>query len=100
MGEEMKAISTMLANDEVSVNAYRTFLTATDRLRYFGYVDKKELKKLCRRFNYTDTRSFIKGGIVTAAIIGIIYAIRKSKETKENEEIIEAEEVIEVVETE
>lgn len=97
MDEKLKTISTMLANDEISVKAYETFLTATDRLRYFGYVDKHELKRLCRAFNYTDTRSFIKGGIAAAAIIGLINLARKSKEkTKDHvEEVkeIEAEDI-------
>lgn len=91
MDENMKKVSEMLANDAVSVKAYETFLSATDRLRYFGYVDKRELKKLCKAFNYTDTRSFIKGGIVTAAAIGLYNLYKKSKETKPVEEVIEVE---------
>lgn len=90
MDENMKRVSEMLANDAISVGAYEKFLNATDRLRYFGYVDKKELKKLCRRFNYTDTRSFIKGGIAAAALIGLYNLYLKSKETKP-EEVIEVE---------
>jgi hypothetical protein len=97
MDENMKKVSEMLANDVISVKAYETFLTATDRLRYFGYVDKKELKRLCRRFNYTDGRSFIKGGITVAAIIGLINLYRKTKESKHIEERVEEVEVDENV---
>lgn len=97
MDENMNKIATMLANDVISVKAYETFLTATDRLRYFGYVDKKELKDLCRKFNYTDSRSFIKGGITVAAIIGLISLCRKAKESKLVEEKVEEVEADELV---
>ena len=93
MDENMKRVSEMLVNDGISVRAYETFLNATDRMRYFGYVDKKELKKLCRKFNYTDTRSFIKGGITVAALIGLYNLYLKSKETKP-EEVVEVEEEV------
>lgn len=98
MEEEMTRITTMLTNDVVSVNAYKKFLEATDRLRYFGYVDKKELKRLCRTFNYTDTISFVKGGITAAVIIGLISVIRKSEKAKNDEEVIEVEAEVENIE--
>ena len=91
MDENMKKISEMLANDAVSVKAYETFLNAGDRLRYFGYVDKRELKKLCKAFHYTDARSFVKGGIATAVLIGLYNLYKKTKETKPVEEVIEVE---------
>ena len=91
MNENMKKVSEMLANDAVIVKAYETFLNAGDRPRYFGYVDKQDLKKLCKAFHYTDTRSFVKGGIAAAAIIGLYNLYRKTKETKPAEEVIEVE---------
>jgi hypothetical protein len=97
MDENMNKVATMLANDAISVKAYETFLNATDRLRYFGYVDKKELKQLCRRFNYTDGRSFIKGGITALAIIGLIKLYRKAKESEQIEEQVKEVEVDESV---
>ncbi len=52
--------------------------------RYFGYVDKTHLKHLCRAFNYTDRRSFVKGGLVTAGVIGaIVFVDKKVKERRE-----------------
>lgn len=89
MSEEMKQIAERLAADAISVEAYKKFLEAGDRKRYFGYVDKTTLKSLCRNFNYTDTRSFIKGGICVAAVIWAINHVRKSKETEPIEENIE-----------
>lgn len=89
MDEEMKGVSTMLAENEILVKAYKTFLDATDRVRYYGYVDKKELKKLCRKFNYTDTRSFVKGGITAAVVIGAIKLYRNRKDKKLAEEKVE-----------
>lgn len=89
MNEELKKVAESLAADEISVAAYKTFLDSTDRKRYFGYVDKKMLKSMCREFNYTDTRSFIKGGIVAAVIIWAINYVRKSKEAESTEETIE-----------
>jgi hypothetical protein len=83
MNEELRDVVAKLAADETSVYAYKKFLESTDRLRYFGYVDKRNLKVLCRNFNYTDTRSFVKGGITAAVIIGTISLIRKSKEETE-----------------
>ena len=32
--------------------------------KYFGYIERKDLKYLCRGFNYTDGLSFVKGGLV------------------------------------
>ena len=65
----------------------------TNKRRYFGYVDKKELKKLNRLFHYTDKCSFVKGGIVVA---GVIWAGSKVKkhidEHKAVEESVQEEE--------
>ena len=49
--------------------------------KYFGYIEKKDLKYLCRGFNYTDGLSFVKGGLVTACVAGAIVLV--SKEVKE-----------------
>ena len=89
MNEEMKQIAERLAADTISVEAYKKFLEAGDRKRYFGYVDKTMLKSMCREFKYTDAKSFIKGGIFAAVVILAINHIRKSKETESTEETIE-----------
>ena len=49
--------------------------------KFFGLIEKKDLKDLCRAFNYTDGLSFVKGGLVTAGVAGAIVLI--SKEIKE-----------------
>lgn len=84
MNEGLKKMADMLAADVSAVNGYKMFLENEGTLRSFGYVDKKELKRMCRLFNYTDTRSFVKGGITAAVIIGAINFIRKSHEETEN----------------
>lgn len=91
MDENMKNLYVSLAEDAHIVSGFTKFVNNTDRARYFGYVDKKELKQLCRYLKYTDTRSFVKGGIVTAAAIGLYNLYRKSKETKPEEKVIEVE---------
>lgn len=45
--------------------------------KYFGFIEKKDLKYLCRAFNYTDGLSFVKGGLVTAGVAGAIVLVRK-----------------------
>lgn len=89
MNEEMKQIAERLAADTISVEAYKRFLEAGDRKRYFGYVDKTTLNSMCREFKYTDARSFIKGGLFVAAIALLINHIRKIKEVEPIEEPIE-----------
>lgn len=91
MDENMKKLYVSLADDAHIVSGFTKFVNNTDRLRYFGYVDKRDLKKLCKTFRYTDARSFVKGGIVTAAAIGLYNLYKKSKETKPVEEVIEVE---------
>lgn len=49
--------------------------------KFFGLIEKKDLKDLCRAFNYTDGLSFVKGGLVTAGVAGAIVLV--SKEIKE-----------------
>ena len=49
--------------------------------KFFGLIEKKDLKSLCRAFNYTDGLSFVKGGLVTAFVAGAIVLV--SKEVKE-----------------
>lgn len=95
MTEELREVIAKLAADEIAVNAYKKFLEGGGRLRYYGYVDKRELKSLCRNFNYTDTRSFIKGGIAASVIILAINYIRKINETKSTEENVETVEAAE-----
>ena len=45
--------------------------------KFFGLIEKKDLKDLCRAFNYTDTSSFVKGSFAAAGIIGAIVLIDK-----------------------
>ena len=45
-----------------------------DCARYFGYIDKKDLKKLCRMFNYVDTYSWIGGLLFVPVVLGGAYA--------------------------
>lgn len=92
MNEELKQIAEKLAADTISVEAYKKFLEAGDRKRYFGYVDKTMLKSMCREFKYTDTKSFIKGGIFAAVAIWAINKIRNSKKEEPIEEINGTEE--------
>lgn len=58
--------------------------------RYFGYVDKVNLKDILRTLHYTDKRSFVKGGLfVTGVIIAgkaAKHLIEKKLAEKEKEE--------------
>jgi len=72
---------------------FKHFMERTHLARYFGYVDKKELKNLNRAFNYTDKRSFVKGGIVAAGVIWAGTKIKKHlDEKKAAEETVPEEE--------
>ena len=48
--------------------------------KFFGLIEKKDLKSLCRAFNYTDGLSFVKGGLVTACVAGAIFLVSKEVE--------------------
>lgn len=55
--------------------------------RYFGYIDKKDLKNLCRTFNYVDTRSWVAGLLFVPVVIGSAYVghkIHKFNKNKQN----------------
>ena len=82
MNEELRKTTERLLEDEIAVQAYKYFLESKARKRYFGYVDKRELKRLCKDFNYTDARSFIKGGITAAVIIWVLSKFRKNDKTE------------------
>ncbi len=90
MNEKILDLS-MCADDEVKIikGAFEKYINNTQR-RYFGYVDKTDLPDLCKVFEYTDKKSFTKGCIFTAAIVGIgcigvkVCKKAKSKEEKEN----------------
>lgn len=82
MKEELRKVAERIVDDEIAMSAYKHFLESTARKRYFGYVDKDELKRLCKEFNYTDTRSFIKGGIAAAIVIWLFKEYRNYQEYK------------------
>lgn len=59
----------------------------THKARYFGYVDKADLKVMNRVFHYTDTRSFLKGSAITAGVLWVGSKIKKKlKENKPEQE--------------
>lgn len=78
------------------VEAVRRGLTKfmeSTKARYFGYVDKRELKNLNRLFNYTDKRSFLKGSAITVGAFWVGSKIKKKfKENKAEECSEETEE--------
>lgn len=91
MDENQKKLFDMIANDESIVAGFSKFVCNTEKARYFGYVDKDGLKDLCKMFNYTDTRSFVKGGITAAVIIGAVNFLRRKpeKNLEEKEEHVD-----------
>lgn len=50
--------------------------------KYFGLVEKKDLKDMCRAFNYTDGVSFLKGSLVTVCVAGAIFLVSKEVEER------------------
>ena len=58
----------------------------SSKLSYFGQIDKNSLKELCEVFNYTDMRSFKKGALFTAAVIGAVSLVKKYNEKKNQPE--------------
>ena len=61
---------------------YEYFINGKD-FRYFGAIlNKKDLKRVNRAFNYTDTRSWISGAIVGAAAVGFYEVYKRSKKKK------------------
>lgn len=54
-----------------------------DVTKYFGYVDKTDLKVLNRAFKYTDGLSFAKGAVaglgIAGLVTGIVTAVAKEK---------------------
>ena len=72
-------------------NGFDKFINNTDRRRFFGYADKKELKKLNRMFNYVDGRSWFAGVMFIPVMVGTTYvgwkigeAIEKKREEENN----------------
>ena len=58
--------------------------------RYFGYIDKKDMKNLCRTMNYVDGRSFVSGMLFIPVVLGCAYVghkIHKFNENKQNKYI-------------
>ena len=62
---------------------YKYFMNGKD-IRYFGAIlNKKDLKRVNRTFNYVDTRSWINGAIVGAAAVGFYEVYKRSKKNKD-----------------
>ena len=62
---------------------YKYFMNGKD-IRYFGAIlNKKDLKRVNRTFNYVDTRSWISGAIVGAAAVGFYEVYKRSKKNKD-----------------
>ena len=61
---------------------YDLFLTNTKRERYFGYVDKKELKYICKHFGYVNPKTFLQGCVFGAGALLIYQMYVSSKEDK------------------
>lgn len=66
-------------------NGYNCFLNDTNKARYFGYVDKTELKTLNRLFGYCDRRSWFSGFVIGAGVIVLCNSYKKTKEETSKE---------------
>ena len=45
--------------------------------KFFGLIEKKDLKDLCRAFNYTDELSFVKGGLFAILVGSASFLVTK-----------------------
>ena len=62
---------------------YKYFMNGKD-IRYFGAIlNKKDLKRVNRTFNYVDTRSWISGAIVGAAAVSFYEVYKRAKKNKD-----------------
>ena len=62
---------------------YTYFMNGKD-IRYFGAIlNKKDLKRVNRTFNYVDTRSWISGAIVGAAAVSFYEVYKRAKKNKD-----------------
>ena len=65
---------------------YKYFMNGKD-IRYFGAIlNKKDLKRVNRTFNYVDTRSWISGAIIGAAAVGFYEVYKRAKKNKVKED--------------
>ena len=67
-------------------DGWRKFNENTKIPRYFGYVDKTDLKAMNKAFKYVDTKSWVSGVVVGAGLVlGYgYYKLRKKKTKEEN----------------
>ena len=85
MSEKILDLSALSQADyELVKTGWESFNNNTKVARYFGYVDKKELKKMCRFMNYVDTRSWIGGLLFVPTVLGGAYVGYKISEFIEN----------------
>lgn len=84
MNERILDMSALSQADYERIKTGWEQFNKNDCARYFGYVDKKDLKKLCRVFNYVDTRSWVSGLLFVPAVIGGAYVGYKISEFVDN----------------
>ena len=61
MNEKILDLSTLPDSAVIAIKeGFKMFTENTDRQRYFGYVDKRDLRDMCKRYEYTDVASFMK----------------------------------------
>lgn len=93
--EENKRILdlTNVCNDAEFAAIKRGFDAAmanTDRRRYFGYVDKHELKTICKWCGYVDKAAMWKGAVVAwLGMAGgmVVIKLLENRRKKPNEKI-------------
>ena len=89
-----KVIDMSMLSDESAAriaNGWKLFNENTKIPRYFGYVDKTELKAMNRAFNYVDTRSWVSGAIIGAGLV-LGYGYHQLRKKKAKEKNVEKEE--------
>ena len=88
MNERILDLSTLSQMDYEKIKVgYEKFNNNTC-VRYFGYIDKKDMKNLCRAMNYVDARSWISGLLFVPAVLGsacVGHKIAKFIEDKRKE---------------
>lgn len=69
------------------MKGWKAMETNTHCARYFGYVDKEQLKVLIKKFGYFDTKAFIGGGLVGAGLVLAygFYKMRIQEKQSEND---------------